>query len=185
MKRMTPNRLLAFADGLLTRAVPGVVDRTASWVLSCAPSAVPSAQRMTRTRLELWGLQDQAKVAELLVAELVTDALRHGMDRIRVTLSAEDGLLRCEVEHPEPSRHRPPTGARAQPAVRPGLLLGHRPYLRGEGRVVRASRAGTGLIRYLSERNVNVRKSRIRRTRRPTDPHTPDLRTPSGRPLPY
>ncbi|MFD1938165.1 MULTISPECIES: ATP-binding protein [Nonomuraea] len=102
MKLLAPNRLLAFADGLLARAVPGGGDRTASWVLSSAPSALPSARRMTRTRLVQWGLQDQADVADLLVSELVNSALRHSSDRIRLTLSAEDGLLRCEVEHAEP-----------------------------------------------------------------------------------
>ncbi|MEU7891930.1 ATP-binding protein [Nonomuraea sp. NPDC049152] len=106
MRRVTPNRLLAFADGLLTRAVPGGGDRTASWVLSSAPSALPTARRMTRARLVRWGLQDQIKVADLLVSELVTNALRDSGDRIRLTLTAEDGLLRCEVEHADPSRSR-------------------------------------------------------------------------------
>ncbi|MBE1557404.1 ATP-binding protein [Nonomuraea africana] len=106
MKLMIPNRLLAFADGLLARVRPAGGDRTVSWALSPEPSAEPSARRIARNRLVQWGLQDQAPVADLLVGELVTNALRHSCDRIQLTLTAEDGLLRCEVEHADPSRAR-------------------------------------------------------------------------------
>ncbi|GAA3467287.1 ATP-binding protein [Nonomuraea roseola] len=110
MKLMTLNRLLAFADGLLARVWPAGGDRTACWVLSCEPSAEPSARRITRNRLVQWGLQHQAAVADLLVSELVTNALRHSGDKIRFMLAAEDGLLRCEVEHADSSRTRDRVG---------------------------------------------------------------------------
>ncbi|MEU4548544.1 ATP-binding protein [Nonomuraea dietziae] len=110
MKLMIPNRLLAFADGLLARVWPAGGERTASWVLSSEPSAEPSARRITYNRLVQWGLQHQAAVADLLVSELVTNALRHSCDRIQFTLAAEDGLLRCEVEHADPSPTRERVG---------------------------------------------------------------------------
>ncbi|MFI6598547.1 ATP-binding protein [Nonomuraea sp. NPDC050536] len=104
--RLTPsNRLVALADGLYSEIGDDDDDRTASWVLASGPTAVAMAQRITRTRLALWGLHDYVSAAELLVTELVTNALRHG-DRIRLMLTAEDGLLRCEVEHAEPIRLR-------------------------------------------------------------------------------
>lgn len=73
-------------------------ERTVSWTLSARPSAVPTARRMTAARLAAWQLQEQADIAQTLAAELVADALRHGADKIKLMLSAEDGLLRCEVE---------------------------------------------------------------------------------------
>src|SRR6185295_4342594 len=49
----------------------------ASWSLSPGMSSVPEARRLTRARLAAWGLDELAEVAELLVSELVTNALRH------------------------------------------------------------------------------------------------------------
>jgi hypothetical protein len=45
-------------------------------------------------------------VAELLVSELVTNALCHAVGPYRLTLSALDGLLRCEVEDSSPELPR-------------------------------------------------------------------------------
>ncbi|GAA0829454.1 ATP-binding protein [Streptosporangium amethystogenes subsp. fukuiense] len=62
-------------------------------------SSVPRARRMTRACLADWGLREEhSTVAELLVSELVTNALHHSRGTIRLALSFEDGLLRCEVE---------------------------------------------------------------------------------------
>ncbi|MET9341048.1 hypothetical protein ACWDLG_05975 [Nonomuraea sp. NPDC003727] len=140
MRLMTPNRFLAFADGLFTRAVPG--ERRASWVLTATSSAVPSARRMTRARLVQWGLQNEAAVADVLVGELVTSALQDSADTVRVTLTAEDGLLRCEIEHAEPSGRR---------AEREHLLLAHLACCWGtaqtdEGKVVWFELPAPGLI---------------------------------------
>ncbi|MEV1244148.1 ATP-binding protein [Nonomuraea sp. NPDC050022] len=70
----------------------------ASWSLSPGMSSVPEARRLTRARLAAWGLDELAEVAELLVSELVTNALRHAPGPHRFTLYASDGLLRGEVE---------------------------------------------------------------------------------------
>ncbi|WP_326636950.1 ATP-binding protein [Streptosporangium sp. NBC_01755] len=62
-------------------------------------SSVPRARRVTRACLADWGLHEEhSTVAELLVSELVTNALRHSRGTIRLALSFEEGLLRCEVE---------------------------------------------------------------------------------------
>ncbi len=75
---------------------PGV--QMASWTLSAELSSVSRARRLTRARLTAWGLEGFGDVAELLVSELVTNALCHAPGSCRLTLSALDGLLRCEVE---------------------------------------------------------------------------------------
>ncbi|MET8447267.1 ATP-binding protein [Streptomyces sp. NPDC005209] len=64
------------------------------------PTAAREARAAVRRHLEEWGLAEQsdvADVAELLVSELATNALRHAASRFRLTLSASHGVLRCEV----------------------------------------------------------------------------------------
>jgi anti-sigma regulatory factor (Ser/Thr protein kinase) len=68
-----------------------------SWPLPSDPSSVPAARHLARTQLADWGLHEQREVAELLVSELVTNALRHATGPIGLTLCATDGVLRCEV----------------------------------------------------------------------------------------
>lgn len=70
----------------------------ASWSLSAEPSSVPRARRLTRAQLTAWRLKDLGDSVELLVSELVTNALRHAPGPCRLTLWNTDGLLRCEVE---------------------------------------------------------------------------------------
>lgn len=77
-----------------------------SWPLPPEPSSVPRARRLVRARLAEWGLEEQSEVAELLVSELVTNALDHARGTIRLTLCCQDGLLRCEVEDAHPAAPR-------------------------------------------------------------------------------
>ena len=65
-------------------------------------ASVPQARHLTRACLADWGLHEHSTVAELLVSELVTNALRHSRGTIRLVLSFQDGLLRCEVEDADP-----------------------------------------------------------------------------------
>ncbi|MFI6733594.1 ATP-binding protein [Nonomuraea sp. NPDC050451] len=76
--------------------------RTASWWLSPDLGSVRDARRLTREKLADWGLDDQVETVELLVSELVGNAVGHAYGRVRLSLSAEDGLLRCEVEDENP-----------------------------------------------------------------------------------
>ncbi|MER5318846.1 ATP-binding protein [Streptosporangium roseum] len=79
-----------------------------SWSLPPEPFSVPRARRLVRARLTEWGLEEQSEIAELLVSELVTNALDHARGAIRLTLCCQEGLLRCEVEdaHPVAPRMR-------------------------------------------------------------------------------
>lgn len=63
-----------------------------SWALPFDAASVPRARRLTRERLPRWGFGDSAEVAELLVSELVTNALRHARGPIALTLAAREGL---------------------------------------------------------------------------------------------
>lgn len=67
---------------------------------------MPQARHLTRACLADWGLHEHSTVAELLVSELVTNALCHSRGTIRLVLSFQDGLLRCEVEDADPSLPR-------------------------------------------------------------------------------
>ncbi|MFE5483638.1 SpoIIE family protein phosphatase [Streptomyces sp. NPDC056527] len=71
-------------------------DRTAAWEVRSDPSAVaPVRAEATRT-LESWGLHEEAFVTELILSELVTNAIRYGTGPIRVRL-IRDRVLICEV----------------------------------------------------------------------------------------
>ena len=76
------------------RSIPR--DNIASWTL---PSELTSARRargLIRRPLKKWGLSDLQPVAELLVSELVTNAVRYAQGKIGLRLILEGGLV-CEV----------------------------------------------------------------------------------------
>lgn len=70
------------------------------------PSAAGQARAEVRRQLESWGLTEQSETVELLVSELVTNALVHAESRLRLTLTAAHGLLRCEVSDADARRPR-------------------------------------------------------------------------------
>ncbi|MFI1335146.1 ATP-binding protein [Streptomyces sp. NPDC020845] len=82
-----------------------VADRGISWVLPRHPSSVPSARRLVLSQLAVWALAGSADDAELLVSEVVTNALRYtgGAVRLTLCLCPADGTLRCEVEDADPT----------------------------------------------------------------------------------
>jgi anti-sigma regulatory factor (Ser/Thr protein kinase) len=61
------------------------------------PAEVGRARRHARGTLRAWGLQGHAELAELVVSEVVTNALRHGAGPVDVCLSYGCGELRVEV----------------------------------------------------------------------------------------
>ncbi|MEU1534380.1 ATP-binding protein [Streptomyces fagopyri] len=70
----------------------------ASWPLPRELTSVRRARRLATAQLGEWDLQDLADTAELLVSELVTNALRHTRGPLRLNLYARGSHLRCEVE---------------------------------------------------------------------------------------
>ncbi|MFJ6632494.1 SpoIIE family protein phosphatase [Streptomyces sp. NPDC091376] len=92
-----------------TRALdPGQV---ASCEFPAEPYVVSSARSLATAQLTWWGLEEQTAATELIVSELVTNAIRHGTGPIQLRLILDD-VLTCEVHdtsHCAPSRRRPLT----------------------------------------------------------------------------
>jgi anti-sigma regulatory factor (Ser/Thr protein kinase) len=61
------------------------------------PVHARDARRRARALLAAWGLGEQAALGELVVSELVANAVCHGEMPIWVRLSADDDALRMEV----------------------------------------------------------------------------------------
>ncbi|TDD01961.1 ATP-binding protein [Nonomuraea diastatica] len=80
----------------------GTVSAAASWTLPPRSASVPRARHAVRAQLLAWGLPHGSEAAELLVSELVTNAVRHARGLIRLRLSLTGDLLRCEVEDASP-----------------------------------------------------------------------------------
>ncbi|SRR6266536_6217130 len=68
-----------------------------AWRLGQDPVQVSNAREQAREALPGWGLGGHVRLAELIVSELVTNALRHGDGPIGVRLSYAGGDLRVEV----------------------------------------------------------------------------------------
>ncbi|MEV5169883.1 SpoIIE family protein phosphatase [Streptomyces flaveolus] len=78
-------------------------DHVAEWRLDADPREVGRARRLVRERLLDWGLPQAVETAELLVSEVVTNAVRHAeSDRIGLRVVRTDALL-FEVTDDEPA----------------------------------------------------------------------------------
>ncbi|MEV6702652.1 ATP-binding protein [Streptomyces sp. NPDC051453] len=85
-----------------------VTVRDASWPLPRDLTSVRRARRLVTGQLGEWAVEDAADTAELLVSEVVTNALRYTRGPLRLNLQVRDFRLRCEVEDTEadgPVRH--------------------------------------------------------------------------------
>jgi anti-sigma regulatory factor (Ser/Thr protein kinase) len=71
-------------------------NQVASWSLAGDPSAVANARDLARAQLSAWGLGELEFTTELVVSELVTNAIRYGTEPICLRLIREDVLI-CEV----------------------------------------------------------------------------------------
>ncbi|MEV7427218.1 MULTISPECIES: SpoIIE family protein phosphatase [unclassified Streptomyces] len=81
--------LMARIQGLPTEAV-------GDWRLPREPRSVGRARELSRAQLVAWDLEPLVDTVELLVSELVTNALRYGEGEIRLRL-LRDRTLVCEV----------------------------------------------------------------------------------------
>ena len=81
-----------------------------SYRLRPEPVQVGRAREQARKTLPRWGLGEHADLAELIVSELVTNAVVHGDGQIEVRLSCACGDLWAEVHDDgagRPVRQRP------------------------------------------------------------------------------
>ncbi|MGW1886184.1 SpoIIE family protein phosphatase [Streptomyces sp. NPDC001970] len=77
-----------------TRAVPA--EDTAHWEIPADLAAVSKAREWTTRQLTTWGLEDLLFATELIVSELVTNAIRYGRAPAELRLIRHDVLV-CEV----------------------------------------------------------------------------------------
>lgn len=82
---------------LLMARVQGLpAESVGDWMLPREPRSVGRAREYARGRLLAWDLEPLVDTAELLVSELVTNALRYGEGEIRLRLLLDRTLV-CEV----------------------------------------------------------------------------------------
>ncbi|MFC8232283.1 SpoIIE family protein phosphatase [Streptomyces sp. NPDC057284] len=77
-----------------TRAIPA--KDTARWEIPADPAAVCKARAWATRQLTTWGLEDLLFTTELIVSELVTNAIRYGRQPAELRLIRHDVLV-CEV----------------------------------------------------------------------------------------
>lgn len=77
----------------------------ASRELACHPRAVPDARRFVGQTLAAWRLAD-ADTAQLLVSELVTNAVQHAAGPIVLTVTIAASTLRFAVSDADPTTPR-------------------------------------------------------------------------------
>ncbi|KOG42527.1 histidine kinase [Streptomyces resistomycificus] len=77
-----------------TRALDG--HRVAEWQVPCDPAAVGEVRASVTRQLARWDLEELTFTTELILSELVTNAIRYGGDPIHVRV-LHDRTLICEV----------------------------------------------------------------------------------------
>ncbi|MGV9249277.1 ATP-binding protein [Streptomyces sp. NPDC003710] len=68
----------------------------ASWDLPTEPAVVSAARHLAAHQLSEWGLEQLVPTTELIISELVTNAIHHGAGPIRLRLIQHQALT-CEV----------------------------------------------------------------------------------------
>ncbi|MEV7151700.1 SpoIIE family protein phosphatase [Streptomyces sp. NPDC093084] len=81
---------------LLTRTHALGADRVAWWDVPVDPAAVADLRALASRQVVAWGLDELAMTTELIVSELVTNAIRYAEPPIRLKL-LRDAWLTCEV----------------------------------------------------------------------------------------
>ncbi len=87
---------------LLARARRLPADRMVSWELPADPATVAEVRKRTSRQLSEWGLDELTFTTELVVSELVTNAIRHASGPIRLRLIMSRTLV-CEVWDASPT----------------------------------------------------------------------------------
>ncbi|MEV6134249.1 SpoIIE family protein phosphatase [Streptomyces violaceusniger] len=86
-----------------TRAIPA--EHTASWEFPADPAVVTDARQAVARQLAVWGLDELAFTTELVVSELVTNAVRYAGGPVGLRLIHENVLV-CEVTDPSNTQPR-------------------------------------------------------------------------------
>ncbi|MFJ9543928.1 SpoIIE family protein phosphatase [Streptomyces sp. NPDC101225] len=86
-----------------TRALPE--DATVSWEFPADPAVVARTRTTVTRQLSLWGLEEAAFATELIVSELVTNAIRYAGGPVGLRLIRDASLI-CEVTDPSNTQPR-------------------------------------------------------------------------------
>ncbi|MEU9265027.1 SpoIIE family protein phosphatase [Streptomyces sp. NPDC048251] len=78
-----------------TRGLPA--SQVATWDIPADPSLVAPIRKQAVDQLSRWGLSEASFTTELVVSELVTNAIRYGAHPIRLRLIHDAATLICEV----------------------------------------------------------------------------------------
>ncbi|MFJ6000092.1 SpoIIE family protein phosphatase [Streptomyces sp. NPDC092370] len=81
---------------LLARTRALGADQVATWDVTPDPAEVATTRQAATDQLTAWGLDETAFVTELVVSELVTNAIRYGAPPIQLRLIRDQTLI-CEV----------------------------------------------------------------------------------------
>ncbi|MGI5373380.1 SpoIIE family protein phosphatase [Streptomyces sp. CA-251387] len=96
MDVMLPERRTDDAALLLARTHALDPHHVADWDIEPDPAQVPRARKFAVDQVDAWGLEEAAFVTELVVSELVTNAIRYGEPPLRLRLIRDTSLI-CEV----------------------------------------------------------------------------------------
>ncbi|MEV6977414.1 SpoIIE family protein phosphatase [Kitasatospora sp. NPDC093806] len=86
-----------------TRAVPP--EDTAGWTLEADPASVARVRESATAQLRAWGLEELTFTTELVLSELVTNAIRYAGGPVNVRLIRAERLT-CEVSDPSATQPR-------------------------------------------------------------------------------
>jgi PAS domain S-box-containing protein len=93
---LLPERAEDDAALLIARTRALAADRIVSWDLPAEPAVVADVRARAARQLAAWGLEEITFTTELIVSELLTNAIRHAQPPIQVRMIL-DGTLSCEV----------------------------------------------------------------------------------------
>lgn len=102
---LPPTRLPDDVTLLVARARRVPEGDTATWELEADPAVVARARELVSRQLAHWGLDLLAFTTELVVSELVTNAIRHAGGPVGLRLIRTD-VLTCEVSDPSSTQPR-------------------------------------------------------------------------------
>ncbi|AKJ09042.1 PAS/PAC sensor protein [Streptomyces incarnatus] len=88
---------------LLARTQGLPASQVATWDIPADPALVGPIRKQVVEQLDTWGLSEAAFTAELVVSELVTNAIRYGSHPIRLRLIHDAATLICEVSDTSPT----------------------------------------------------------------------------------
>ena len=91
-----PERAEDDAALLIARTRALAADRIVCWDLPAEPAIVADARAQAARQLAAWGLEGVTFTTELIVSELLTNAIRHAEPPIQLRMIL-DGALSCEV----------------------------------------------------------------------------------------